>query len=1055
MPNTLPVQPILRQVLPHPLHTACWSPSGLLVAVGGSDGMVGVVLPEGGFVWKKDRELPMQEAGLDVHLLAWSPDENYLAACFKFGGLIVLDTADGNISFSPSKLQPWGYLAWNKKSTEILMANDHSLSILPLFENEALGVFYRGKWRLDNPTLAARFGQGNELHFITENGLLVSNKVGDIKTKFDCAKSKASLANFSPSGRLALLYQNDAPAILIETENPGKEIHFRPMSAAPKCICVNESGSHIACGLEDGGVLVQKLGEDEIRLQDMASDGPVVWLGFAPTGHRLLAVHASGVLNIWDCADIGKLVGLTELFNTDAWVTKQLAGLARQMVRFESSTAEIWVPQLPGADGADLLGVIGTLNPGQRVGGLALSADGSRLYCGLSSGQVQAWNLKTGEKLWESNRQTDIIKDIVLSPDERLLACASAENSLYLLNVQDGSVKKRLMGHQRYAGKVAFSPDGHELLSASTDKTLRAWNVARGNETACLKINAGWVMCVAYAHQGDVFASSSDDDLTIRIWDAVTKQVLASYRSESGVVYSLAYSPNDDFLAAGTKNGDIVLRADSGQSHVLGRHRDLIFDLSFSHDGKYLASCSLDQTVRIWNIAERTEVRCFQVPEKGCYRLAWAVSSAYLVVRMYGDLFKIFDTRTLASSHQTNTLAPTVASPVPANQAALPLQWARLYSIDIAASLSVILQLQQLLTSTDRTAIFLSHHPGLAALCSLHWPADARLGLLALLLHRYPDEAKWQPPSDQDTLSLQQALVRALVNSVEDATTPLRPELAWLPAVLTQVDERLLTLLQVIGPEAIAADPGLPLRLLPQVIHLPRLTQIQHHLLTIRAPWDDNVGAQSNGGRIEGAGLAGRGSLNTLLPSQWAYPRNLLRWKHLNGGLLYRSRSASEAPTLPPLVIVLDTTPATFGPIEAITRPIAHALAQQLAEQGRAAVFLTTDIQQVFSLQHAAARLQLLTHRSHRSPDVPATLAKAQALRHSLRFGQQEASILLLTHCWWGAEENISLRIYGLRTIFVQYPHSNTTPPFSRCCERWESVQQLQAMAGALGRLLS
>ena len=291
-----------------------------------------------------------------------------------------------------------------------------------------------------------------------------------------------------------------------------------------------------------------------------------------------------------------------------------------------------------------------------------------------------------------------------------------------------------------------------------------------------------------------------------------------------------------------------------------------------------------------------------------------------------------------------------------------------------------------------------------------------------------------------------------------EESIPAAP-IAWLTESLTRVDERLLTLLTALGPQAVAADPGLPLRLLPQLPHLPPMTELHRQLLGSPLHALGTGPAQGSGSGIDRAGLALRGPITTLAPSQWAYPRRLLHWRHADGGLLYRTRTGREPPRLRPMVIVLDTSPACWGVIESLTRPAAHALADTLARSRCPVLLLTAADRQVHYLGNPAERLTVLTHRSTQTPDIAAVLARAQALSQELSTDQALTPlIILLTHCRWGAEwEGPAKPITGLRALFVQYPGPTTAPPFAPLCERWQTLQhkQVSAVTAALAHLIA
>jgi hypothetical protein len=68
------------------------------------------------------------------------------------------------------------------------------------------------------------------------------------------------------------------------------------------------------------------------------------------------------------------------------------------------------------------------------------------------------------------------VNSIAFSPDGRLLASASEDNTVRLWDVASGAAVRTLEGHQGEVNGVAFSPDGRLLASASGDKTVRLWD---------------------------------------------------------------------------------------------------------------------------------------------------------------------------------------------------------------------------------------------------------------------------------------------------------------------------------------------------------------------------------------------------------------------------------------------------------------------------------------------------------------------------------------------------------------------------------------------------
>jgi tetratricopeptide (TPR) repeat protein len=112
---------------------------------------------------------------------------------------------------------------------------------------------------------------------------------------------------------------------------------------------------------------------------------------------------------------------------------------------------------------------------------------------------------------------TGVVYSVVFSPDGQLLASGSADQTIRLWKVGDGSLVRELKGHTRPVQSVAFSPDGQLLASGSNDQTVRLWKVGDGRLVRELTGHTGPVQSVAFSPHGQLLASASSD-LTVRLW---------------------------------------------------------------------------------------------------------------------------------------------------------------------------------------------------------------------------------------------------------------------------------------------------------------------------------------------------------------------------------------------------------------------------------------------------------------------------------------------------------------------------------------------------------
>ena len=191
-----------------------------------------------------------------------------------------------------------------------------------------------------------------------------------------------------------------------------------------------------------------------------------------------------------------------------------------------------------------------------RIYSIVFSPDGKILAGGSEDNTIRLWNPTTGQYLTTFRGHSGEVNSVAFSADGETLASGSNDDTIKLWN-SNGEFRATLSGHADDVRTVAFSPDGKILASGSEDNTIQLWNPTTAKHIATLEGHTDWVRSVAFSPDGGTLASASDDR-TIRLWDSATGQHFATLSGHTGYVYSIAFSPDGTTLASGSGDGTIL-----------------------------------------------------------------------------------------------------------------------------------------------------------------------------------------------------------------------------------------------------------------------------------------------------------------------------------------------------------------------------------------------------------------------------------------------------------------------------------------------------------------
>lgn len=218
---------------------------------------------------------------------------------------------------------------------------------------------------------------------------------------------------------------------------------------------------------------------------------------------------------------------------------------------------------------------------------------------------VLAWGLPTTLR----TPQPGEILSTAVSPDSLWLAAAT-DNSIQLWNLRSQTKARTLIGHTDVIRDLVFDAAGSHLISGGDDSTIRVWDLASGKELDSWNAHQGMVLSLAFSRTKNLLASAGINGET-RIWDRSHRlvQVLTGHKS---AVWDLAFNPlGTRLISVGQDHRGLIYATDStwplidslGKDTTEQRHQAGIVDVTYSPNGRFIATASTDSTARVWAAA--------------------------------------------------------------------------------------------------------------------------------------------------------------------------------------------------------------------------------------------------------------------------------------------------------------------------------------------------------------------------------------------------------------------------------------------------------------------
>ena len=263
--------------------------------------------------------------------------------------------------------------------------------------------------------------------------------------------------------------------------------------------------------------------------------------------------------------------------------------------------------------------------PGSTLPGTPISEDTVNLASGGGEGNIHLWSLTNDIPLSTLSGHTGRVCRVEFHPSGKYLASASYDTTWRLWDIHTTTELQLQEGHSREVYALAFNTDGSLLASAGLDSIGRIWDLRTGRTVMILDGHIREIYALDWGVDGHRVLSGSGDGW-VKCWDVRMVRGTGGVGAHRGVVSDLRWFKGLDssssnsplpyrdekgelqprksgtfFVSSGfDKNVNVFSADDWALARTLSGHSGNVLSVDISGDGRWIASCGHDRTVKLW-----------------------------------------------------------------------------------------------------------------------------------------------------------------------------------------------------------------------------------------------------------------------------------------------------------------------------------------------------------------------------------------------------------------------------------------------------------------------
>ncbi|XP_067168191.1 apoptotic protease-activating factor 1 isoform X2 [Apteryx mantelli] len=172
--------------------------------------------------------------------------------------------------------------------------------------------------------------------------------------------------------------------------------------------------------------------------------------------------------------------------------------------------------------------------------------------------------------------------------------------------------------HRDAVYHACFSQDRQRIASCGADKTLQVFKAESGERLLEISAHDDEILCCSFSADG-TFVATCSADKKVKIWNSRTGQCMHVYEEHSEQVNCCQFNNRSgQYLLATCSNDTFIKLWDLNRNYcrnTMFGHVNSVNHCKFSPNDEYVASCSTDGTVKLWEVLSANELKTIEIKD--------------------------------------------------------------------------------------------------------------------------------------------------------------------------------------------------------------------------------------------------------------------------------------------------------------------------------------------------------------------------------------------------------------------------------------------------------